>query len=172
MQRAGDLGNVVLIGMPAVGKSTLGVLLAKATGRGFIDTDVHIQAQERRTLQHIIETEGAGIFRAIEERAVLALDLRHTVIATGGSVVYSPASMAHLRSLGPIVHLHLEITQLRQRIGDLAARGVVRTPGQTLDDLFTERAPLYRRYADVTVDCSGRNHEEAVEEIMRVLDGG
>jgi shikimate kinase len=159
--------NVALIGMPGVGKSTLGVLLAKATGLDFVDTDVRIQAREGRPLQQIIDTDGRAAFRAIEEQAVLELSCGNTVISTGGSVVYSARAMGHLRSLGHIVHLHLPLPLLRNRLRDFGARGVVMVPGQTLEDLFAERAPLYQRYADVTIDCSGKTHEEAVAAIVR-----
>jgi shikimate kinase len=171
MLHASPGGNVVLIGMPGVGKSTLGVLLAKARGLDFIDTDVRIQAREGRALQDIIDRDGTQVFRAVEERTVLALACADTVVATGGSVIYSSAAMQHLHALGMVVHLHLPLAPLRRRLRDLGSRGVVRSPGQTLDELFAEREPLYRRYADVTLDCSGLNHEQAVEAIIRAADG-
>jgi len=165
-------GNVVLIGMPGVGKSTLGVLLAKLTSRNFIDTDVFIQAQEGRALQAIIDGDGVGVFRAIEERCVSALQCRHTVIATGGSVVYSERAMAHLQSVGVIVHLHLPLAALRRRLVDFGSRGVVMAPGQSLASLFAERDPLYRRYATITVDCTRLNHEAAVRAIAAATGVG
>ena len=140
--------NVVLIGMPGAGKSTLGVLLAKWTSRHFIDTDVVIQARERRTLQTIIDTEGLAAFRHVEERAILDLRCDNSVIATGGSVVYSDAAMQHLRALGIVVYLQLDLPHLQERLHNLPSRGVVMTPGQTLAQLFAERTPLYARYAD------------------------
>jgi len=155
--------------MPGVGKSTLGVLLAKASGRDFIDTDVRIQAREGRALQDIIDTDGVAVFRRIEERAVRELQCNATVVSTGGSVVYSPPAMQHLRTLGTIVHLALPLPLLRSRLQDFGTRGVVMQPGQSLEDLFAERDPLYRRYADVTVDCSGKRHEEAVGEILKKI---
>lgn len=164
-------GNIVLIGMPGVGKSTLGVLLAKVTGRNFLDTDVYIQAREERTLRDIIERDGLARFRAIEERSVLTLQCRNTVIATGGSVVYGTAAMEHLGATGRVVHLFLPLNRLRSRLTDFEARGVVRAPGQSLDSLFEERAPLYQRYAEVAVDCAGKTHEEIVVELARVACG-
>ncbi len=158
--------NIVLIGMPAVGKSTLGVLLAKATSRDFIDTDVHIQAREGRGLQEIIDGDGPAAFRAVEERNVLSLCCRNSVIATGGSVVYSAPAMMHLRAGGIVVHLSLPLEALRARLTNLGTRGILRTPEQTLESLFQERAPLYRRYADLTIDCAGKPHEAIVEEIV------
>jgi shikimate kinase len=157
--------------MPGVGKSTLGVLLAKVTSRDFIDTDVYIQAREGRALQTIIDAEGADVFRQIEERRVSALRCHNTVIATGGSVVYGERAMVHLRSLGAIVHLHLPVAALLGRLVDFGSRGVVMAPGQTLESLFAERDPLYRRYADVTVDCAGLSHEAAVQAIMMAVGG-
>jgi shikimate kinase len=161
--------NVVLIGMPGVGKSTLGVLLAKAMGLDFLDTDVRIQAREGRSLQAIIDTDGRQVFGGIEERSVLELSCVNTVIATGGSVIYSGEAMQHLQSLGWVVHLHLPLSLLHARLRDFGARGVLMTPGQTLEQLFAERAPLYRRYADASIDCSRKTHDEAVEAIVRCV---
>jgi shikimate kinase len=164
-----ERGNIVLIGMPAVGKSTLGVLLAKATSRDFVDTDVYIQARERRTLPEILAQEGRAGFRRIEEEAVLTLDCRNTVIATGGSVVYGARAMAHLKGYGTVVHLELPLNELKRRLRDLKLRGVVMAEGQTLDDLFAEREPLYRRYAEVSIDCRSGTHEEVLERLLLAL---
>ncbi|GMV91912.1 MAG: hypothetical protein AMXMBFR82_16900 [Candidatus Hydrogenedentota bacterium] len=162
--------NLVLIGMPGVGKSTIGVLLAKELSRSFLDTDVFIQSQESRRLREIIRDEGMNVFRALEERYILTLDCREHVIATGGSVVYSPAAMEHLRSDGVLVHLSLPIDILATRIGDLNARGVVRSDGQSLPDLYAERMPLYARYRDAEVECAGQSHEQVVAAILRLLN--
>lgn len=161
--------NIVLIGMPAAGKSTLGVLLAKATGRSFLDTDVHIQARQGRTLQRILAEEGIGGFRRIEEQGVLALECRDTVIATGGSVVYGEGAMEHLKAGGIVVYLQLPLNILARRIKDFTRRGVVMTADQTLADLFAERDPLYRHYADVTLDCRACTHEQVIERILAAL---
>ena len=161
--------NIVLIGMPGVGKSTVGVLLAKALSRDFLDTDVHIQALEGRTLQEIIDQDGLDFFRRIEERHVRSLKCRSSVIATGGSVVYYPAAMAHLRTSGRVIHLDLDLPALRKRLINLPTRGVVRVPGQSLGQLFAERQPLYRKYAHLTIDCTGCSHEEMVRKIVRGL---
>jgi shikimate kinase len=158
--------NIVLIGMPAVGKSTIGVLLAKAVSRDFLDTDVYIQAREGRSLQEIIDREGPAEFCRIEERHILSLACRGKVIATGGSVVYSPAAMDHLRSCGAVVHLTLDLPAIRQRLTNLDSRGVVMAPGKTLDLLYEERMPLYGQYADFSVSCRGKTHEEIVAEIV------
>jgi shikimate kinase len=158
--------NICLIGMPSCGKSTVGVLLAKASGLNFVDTDVVIQAREGRSLQTLIAEEGLAGFREIEERAVLALDVSAHVIATGGSVIYSEAGMAHLKAGGVVVYLDRPLDVIRQHVGDTGRRGVVMRPGQTLDALYAERQPLYERWADVRIDCGRRSHEAVVDEVM------
>ncbi|RMF81773.1 MAG: shikimate kinase [Nitrospirae bacterium] len=170
MVRADD--NIVLIGMPGAGKSTCGLLLAKVTGRPFIDTDVWIQTLEGRRLQEIIDQEGLAAMRAIEERRVLELQVSGHVVATGGSVVYSEAAMDHLRRGGVVVFLEVGLEALRARLGDAAERGIVRRPDQSFADLYAERLPLYRRYADHTVVCDGLDHEGVVARLLAVLDGG
>jgi len=161
--------NVVLIGMPGVGKSTIGVLLAKALSCSFIDTDVVIQALEGRRLQDVIDEEGLEAFCALEERHILDLACGGHVIATGGSVVYSAAAMSHLRASGVIVHLDLPLEELKRRLRNLDSRGVVMAPGQTVDELYEERRPLYREHADVTIQCAGLTHEDAVAAIIAAL---
>jgi len=161
--------NIALIGMPGVGKSTVGVLLAKATGRGFVDTDVLIQAREGRTLQQIIAAAGMPAFLLLEEGHITSLELTAHVIATGGSAVYSAAAMAHLAAGGVIVYLHLPCELLERRIANLATRGVVIAPGHTFRDLYDQRAGLYRRRADLTVDCQDKNQDEITSEIVRRL---
>jgi shikimate kinase len=156
--------------MPGVGKSTAGVLLAKATGRDFVDTDVWIQAREGATLPELLARHGRAAFLALEERHVLALDARNAVIATGGSVIYGERAMTHLRAHGRIVHLALPLPALEARLGSLAARGVVLAPGQTLAALYAERAPLYARWAHEVLDTAGLSHE-AVVEALRNGDG-
>ena len=170
MRKAAPGANIVLIGMPGAGKSTVGVLLAKALSRDFLDTDVYIQAKQGRTLQEIIDQEGLAAFCRIEERHVRSLKCRTSVIATGGSVVYSPAAMARLQASGIIIHLDLDLPALEKRLTDLSSRGVVMGPGQTLPQLFAEREPLYRKYADLTIDCAGFTHEEIVGMIVRRLN--
>mgnify|MGYP000566119081 CR=1 FL=1 len=164
-----DAQNVVLIGMPGAGKSTAGVLLAKALSRSFIDTDVYLQAREGRRLQDIIDTDGLDRFRAIEENYILSLDCRGHVVATGGSVVYSDRAMSHLRRSGPIVYLYLPLEPLYARVTNLDSRGVVMAPGQTFAELFDERQPLYAKHADITIPCEGLNHDETVAAIVGAL---
>jgi len=166
-----DDRNIVLVGMPGVGKSTVGVLLAKALSRAFVDTDVLIQQREGRRLQDIIDAMGMEAFCRMEERYVLSLECVRTVIATGGSVVYSDRAMAHLKSDGVAVLLDLPLKALRERLEDLDSRGIVMAPGQTLEGLYRERRPLYMRYADVTIDCAGRRHEQVVRQIITALGG-
>lgn len=161
--------NVVLIGMPWSGKSTIGVLLAKALARSFVDTDVVIQAAEGRCLQDIIDHDGIPAMRTLEERHILTLSCRDCVIATGGSVVYSAAAMEHLKASGLCVYLQLPFEVIERRAVHADSRGLVRAPGQTLRDLFEERVPLYERYADVTLPCAGLDHEQTVLELVRRL---
>ncbi|HXV36207.1 MAG TPA: shikimate kinase [Myxococcota bacterium] len=161
--------NVALIGMPGAGKSTLGVLLAKRTARSFLDTDLLIQQAEGASLQQIIASRGVAAFRAIEERIVRALDCSRTVVATGGSVVYSEAAMRHLGRIGCRIFLDVPLDELERRLGDLDQRGVIRGPGQDFGELLDERRPLYERWADIRVDCRGLAHEAIVEQMVRAL---
>ena len=164
-----DAANIVLIGMPGVGKSTVGVLLAKATGRSFVDTDVYIQTREGRRLQEIIDTDGLEAFCEIEARHILDLNCRGHVIATGGSVVYSAPAMTHLKAGGKVVRLHLPLEKLTAHIDNLDVRGVVMAGGETLDDLYRRREPLYDRWADVTIDCEARTQDQVVAAILAEL---
>lgn len=161
--------NVILIGMPGVGKSTLGVLLAKALGYRFLDTDLVLQAQEGRLLREIIAAEGIDGFLALEGRVCGSLQADRSVIATGGSVVYSPEAMAHLRSMGTVIYLKLGYNALARRLGSLKKRGVILRPGQTLKTLYQERTPLYAQYAHLTVDCGGQDVEQSVALILQRL---
>lgn len=161
--------NIVLIGMPGCGKSTAGVLIAKELSFGFLDTDVLIQSREGRRLAAIIADVGVDEFLALEQRYLLATHMSGFVIATGGSAVYCGPAMEHLRDDGVVVFLDLPLEELSARLGDLEQRGVVRRPGQTLADLMAERLPLYRKYADVTVACSGMGHEEVVRAVLAAI---
>ena len=162
--------NIVLIGMPGVGKSTIGVLLAKRLGMHFVDTDLFIQAGEGKSLQRLIEANGMDGFCKIECRYAQRLTVTDAVIATGGSVVYYDCGMKSLQAGGTIVYLQLPLAELEKRLGDLNARGVVLEPGQTLAQLYDKRTPLYEKWADVTINLSGLNHDDSVEAILKMLD--
>jgi shikimate kinase len=161
--------NIVLIGMPGSGKSTTGVLLAKRLSLGFIDTDVLIQTVEKRPLQEIVDIDGYMELRRIEARVILGLECRDQVIATGGSAAYSAEAMAHLQETGTIIFLDTGIKTLLSRITDLATRGIARRPDQTFEDLFEERSALYKKYAEMTVQCGGIVQEAVCEKIAASL---
>ena len=164
------MGNIVLIGMPGCGKSTVGVLLAKAMGMAFVDTDVVFQAKEGRKLQRIIEEIGIDAFLAREEEAILSLSCNKTVIATGGSVVYGQRAMKRLHEGGVVVYIRLPYAQIERRLSNLATRGVTLREGQTLYDLYEERIPLYEKEADVVLDAVDLQIEQTVEAIARRVE--
>lgn len=162
--------NIVLIGMPGAGKSTNGLLLAKALGKNFVDTDVLIQVREGKTLQQILDNSDYLKLRQIEESALIQIDLNNTVIATGGSAVYSTTGMATLKQNGIIVYLDTPLKTLKQRINDYETRGIAKHPRQSFDDLFSERCKLYNQYADLTVHCDQQSPEDIVKCILKLLD--
>lgn len=164
--------NIVLIGMPGVGKSTVGVILAKELGYQFLDADLLIQKAEGKLLKDIIAEEGTEGFIQIENRVNASIEAERTVIATGGSVVYGKEAMEHLKSIGTVVYLKVEYEEIRARLADIKGRGVVLKKGQTLQDLYEERTPLYERYADVCITETGLGIEQTVQKLleqMRVL---
>ena len=167
-----DKSNIVLIGMPGAGKSTVGVILAKLTSRDFIDTDVLIQISQGRLLQNIVDTEGYMALRRIEEDILLGLHCYNHVIATGGSAVYSPVAMEHLKSNGNVVFLDVDLSTLESRVYDFDTRGLAKRPDQSFSDLFEERVILYRKYADVTIDCAGLSQEEVCAQIIKRIKTG
>ena len=162
--------NVVLIGMPGVGKSTVGVILAKVLGYEFVDSALLIQKAEKRLLREIIAQEGQAGFLKIENRVNASIDMEKTVIATGGSVVYCTEAMEHLKKIGTVVYLKLDYEILKKRLGNLRCRGVVLRKGQTLKDLYDERTPLYEKYADIVVDEKNLNIEETLQKILEKLE--
>lgn len=170
MPMSEEKSNIILIGMPGCGKSTVGVLLAKRLALGFVDTDLLIQEARGMSLCHLIETRGMDAFCEIECDHYKRLNVSHTVVATGGSAVYYHCAMRHFRAAGTIVYLYLPEPELSRRLGDLNERGVVLAAGQTLTGLYEERTPLYEEWADIKVDLSGLGHEEAVEAILKKLD--
>lgn len=163
--------NIVLIGMPGAGKSTVGIILAKMTSRDFIDTDILIQLSTGRSLQEIVDTDGPLALRRIEEEVILSLAGRRHVIATGGSAVYSAAAMDHLRSNGTVVFLDVDLSALLSRIHNIHSRGIAKLPEQSLEDLFAERQVLYRKYADITIACAGLSQEEVCMQIIEKTTG-
>ncbi len=163
------MNNVILIGMPGVGKSTVGIVLAKVLGYDFIDSDLLIQKSEGKLLWQIMRDRGNEEFNHIEERVNCAISADRSVIATGGSVVYGAKAMEHLRSIGTVVYLKADCPTLAERLGDLTKRGVVFRPGQGLADLYAERAPLYEKYAHLTVPVGNLSVQEAVADIETAL---
>ena len=155
--------NIVLIGMPGVGKSTVGVILAKLMGYQFIDADLVIQDRENKLLKEIIAEKGIDGFIQVENDVNKSLNNKKAIISTGGSVVYGREAMEHLSEIATVVYLELDLANLKKRLGNLKNRGVVLRDGQTLDDLFNERVPLYEKYADVVVNESNINVEETVQ---------
>lgn len=158
--------NIILIGMPGSGKSTCGVLAAKALLKNFFDTDLLLQNIEGKRLQEIIDENGIDYFNEAEENAILSLDIRGTVIATGGSVVYSEKSMEHLKKLGRVIYLHLDYDTMADRIKNITTRGVVLKDGHTLLDMYNERLSLYEKYADETIICDNLSVEDVVTSIV------
>ncbi len=162
--------NIVLIGMPGAGKSTIGVVLAKIIGYHFLDSDLVIQERENRLLHEIISQEGTEGFLKIENDVNASLNAERSIIATGGSVVYGKEAMEHLKEIGEVVYLKADYPTIKNRLGNLEKRGVALKPGQDLKDLYDERTKLYEAYADVTVDEKGLGTEETIGEILRGLN--
>ncbi len=161
--------NIVLIGMPAAGKSTIGVILAKVLGFNFLDTDLLIQDQEKCLLKDIILRDGVDGFIAIENQVNLKLITKNSVIATGGSIIYGAEAMEHLREIGIVVYLQLSYETIKDRLGNIKQRGVVLREGQTLETLYEERCPLYEKYAHIIVDSEGLGTEELMGKIADVV---
>ena len=162
------MNNVPLIGMPGSGKSTIGVILAKALRYEFLDSDLLIQKQEKRKLSEIIEQDGPEKFKEIENQVNADIHVTDTVIAPGGSVIYCDEAMEHLKSIGKVIYLKLSLESLSKRLGNLKGRGVLLKDGQSLKDLYEERVPLYEKYADITVNEYGLNVEQTIDKILRL----
>ena len=164
------MGNVTLIGMPGSGKSTVGVLLAKFLGYGFLDVDLLIQQQQDALLQEILDRRGVAAFLDAEEQAVLGLQCDEHVIAPGGSAVCRERAALHLKELGPVVYLRVELEELQRRIQNLSTRGIAMEPGQTLADVMAMRAPLYDKYADIIIDCpAGQSLAQTAQMVLEQL---
>lgn len=162
--------NIILIGMPGAGKSTVGVILAKRIGYDFIDTDLVIQARERCRLQQTIDRYGLEYFRHAEEQALLALNVERCIIATGGSVVYCPKGLKTLGKSGYQVYLEVSLNQLEKRIADMGQRGLVINKDQTFADLYLERTPLYEDACDLKVNCDNLNAEQVAATVELALE--
>ncbi|MCK4502186.1 MAG: shikimate kinase [Desulfuromonadales bacterium] len=163
--------NIILIGMPGAGKSTVGVLLAKRLGYHFADSDLLLQARQERRLQEIIVADGLPAFMKIEEGVLCGLAGTRTVFATGGSAVYSDRAMRHLRALGQVVFIDIPVETLEKRVRDMDSRGVVIDPGETYTDLYQRRLPLYRQYADLSIDGQGCTADEIAKQIEQHVCG-
>lgn len=164
-----EKNNIVLIGMPGVGKSTVGVILAKVLGYQFVDSDLVIQKEEGKLLKEIIAEVGPEGFIEVENRINASLEAKHSVIATGGSVVYGKEAMQHLKEIGTVVYLELPFAEIDKRLSDIKGRGVVLKDGQDLKALYEERTLLYEAYADIRIDESGLNIEETIEKILQII---
>lgn len=162
--------NIVLIGMPGAGKSTIGVLLAKSMLYSFVDTDLIIQSKYGTSLCDIIEKEGTQGFLDIENEIIASCDFFNCVVATGGSAVYGEDAMRKLKENGTVVYLKLPVEELKKRLGDIRTRGVAMPCGSGIDELYTERSPLYEKYADITVDCHNLTAEQCVDKCVDLLN--
>lgn len=163
------MDNITLIGMPGSGKSTVGVVLAKKLGYGFVDADLVIQARQGALLQELLDRFGLDAFLDMERDAIRSIACRRTVIAPGGSCVLRADAMEHLKDLGRIVYLRLGFTELEQRITNLADRGIAFAPGQGLREVYDQRAPLYERWADLVVDADGQSLRETLTAVVHAL---
>ena len=161
--------NVILIGMPGCGKSTIGVVLAKTLRYDFIDGDLLIQERTGKRLQEIIDFDGLDVFYRIEDEVLSGIDCERTVIAPGGSAVYYPDAMAHLKELGAVVYIQLSCENVKKRLGNLATRGVCGAKVKTVEDLYNERVSLYEKYADFIINCDEGSISENAEKIAKQL---
>lgn len=168
VNRRTPIKNIILIGMPGAGKSTVGIVLAKKTGYSFIDSDLLIQEREKMLLYEIMEQKGLEAFKQIENEINAAIQTEHSIIATGGSVIYGTEAMTHFQSIGSIIYLKLDYSEIENRVGDLEQRGVAISSGHTLKELYEERTPLYEKYADFTIDCNKKSIQEIVTEIVTI----
>lgn len=163
------MNNLVFIGMPGVGKSTVGVILAKVLGYKFIDSDIVIQEKENRLLHEIISSEGVEGFIEIENQINASIEADHSIIATGGSVVYGKEAMEHLKSIARVIYLKVSYEQIEKRLSDIKGRGVALRAGQTLKDLYIERTALYEKYADIVIDEENLTVEETIASIIEAI---
>ena len=161
------MANIILIGMPGCGKSTVGVILAKTLGVGFVDTDLVIQQRENRLLQNIIDVDGIDYFLDCEAQAVKTVDCDNSVIATGGSVVYREDAIEHLKKNGKIVYLDVPLDEIKRRLNNISTRGIAAKKNDSIDDIYNERVALYNKYADIIIKTDGEYVEKTVEKICK-----
>ena len=162
--------NIVLVGMPGCGQSTVGVLLATTLGLSFTDTDLLICAKEEDTLQNIIEEKGLSYFEAVENEVGETLKVKNTVVATGGSMIMYEKAMAHLKEIATVVYINVSLSELKRRLVNIKTRGITFAEGETLDDIFDIRTPLYQKYADITVNADDFTIEETVTKLTEMLN--
>lgn len=162
--------NIILIGMPACGKSVTGVILAKSLKMNFIDADLLIQERAGKSLQDIINADGIETFKSIEEEVLNAINVKNTVIATGGSAVYYDSAMRHLKENGVVVYIEASLATIKKRLKNIRTRGVAMEKGQTIDSLYEMRVPLYEKYADCTLRSHRYRAENTVEDIISGLE--
>ena len=161
--------NIILIGMPGAGKSTVGVVLAKTMGMKFIDSDLIIQERAGELLQSIIDRDGMDYFLEVEAASVMSIEAKGSVIATGGSVIYKEAAMKHLRSIGKVVYLSVAYEEITRRVDNITTRGIAIRDGATMKDIYEERQPLYKAYSDLSISCDGHSVEGVIEAIIQQL---
>lgn len=163
------MANIILIGMPGCGKSTVGVILAKTLGIGFVDTDLIIQQRENRLLQNIIDTDGIDYFLNCEADAVKSLDCNNFVVATGGSVVYREDAILHLKKNGKIIFLDVALDEIKRRLNNINTRGIAAKKNKSIEDIYNERIALYNKYADVIIKTDGESVEKTVEKVCKIF---
>ncbi len=163
------MANIILIGMPGCGKSTVGVILAKTLGIGFVDTDLIIQQRENRLLQNIIDTDGIDYFLDCEAEAVKSLDCNNCVVATGGSVVYREDAILHLKKNGKIIFLDVPLDEIKRRLNNISTRGIAAKKNKSIEDIYNERIALYNKYADVIIKTDGESVEKTVEKVCKIF---
>ena len=162
--------NLILIGMPACGKSCMGRAIAKKMNMSLLDTDRLIESNTGRALQDIINEDGLDAFKRIEEETLLGINCTNTIISTGGSAVYSKSAMLHLKEIGTVIYLFVGLDLIKKRLGDFSKRGVVLAPGKTIDDLFIERTALYEKYADIVVNCNGNSYPKYQASLIEAVN--
>ncbi len=164
--------NIVLIGMPSAGKSTVGIILAKTLGMSFVDTDIVIQENSNMLLQEIIDTQGIKSFLSIEESSILSIRCKKSIIATGGSVIYSSKAMEYLKQEGIVIYFKIDFAEMSRRLDNISTRGIALDKNQSIFDMYNQRVPIYEKYADITVDCSQKDVEEIINSVIDEIKRG